>query len=86
MYELKMHGYNNRLIINDVDKEIRILPHSLKYDIERLRTELIAGNKVQTVSGNEYDEPTLCQILAAAIDSNEQVHEFEELARKIVGK
>ena len=86
MYELKMHGYNNRLIINDADQEIRILPHSLKYDIERLRTELIAGNKVQTVSGNEYDEPTLSQILAAAIDSNEQVVEFEDLARKIVGK
>ena len=86
MYELKMHGYNNRLIINDADKEIRILPHSLKYDIERLRTELIAGNKVQTVSGNEYNEPKLSQILAAAIDSNEQVVEFEDLARKIVGK
>lgn len=86
IYELQMHGYENRLFINDAKQEIRILRHSLKCDETRLRNEFLAGNKVQADSGAEYDEPTLCKILAAAIDNDENVLEFDDLAHEVVGK
>ena len=79
-----MHGYENRLFIKDAKQEIRILRHSILCDETRLRTEFLAGNKVPTVSGAEYDEPTFCKILAAAIDKDEKVLEFEEVAREVI--
>ncbi|MBP5504313.1 MAG: hypothetical protein J6Y24_16180 [Bacteroidales bacterium] len=84
VYELQMHGYENRLFIKDAKQEIRILRHSILCDETRLRTEFLAGNKVPTVSGAEYDEPTFCKILAAAIDKDEKVLEFEEVAREVI--